>query len=228
MKIGTTDRIQDIAPTLVENFTEFEVEKTVYEKYIEKRENYKKHIGIASKYFFYHLHDSDILNLKRINGKDLFLQVNDFSTLEFACALIDKKELNIKKETLKFPLEIISKNTKHLSLNIVELDGKIYPCRFRQLNEYLYEEIISWENNHIEIAFDLWKHNVNQCRFLLLLACEKLEFLEKQKTAWIEYFGTTYDDYYQIFEKERHEGRFLSDYSQCEKLIEEIEKNHSR
>ena len=226
MKIGTEDTIQEIAPTLVENFTEIDVEKAVYENYIKKIKNYKNSIGIAAKYFFYNLHDSEILSLKKVSRKDLFLQVNDFSTLEFACALIDNKKLNINKKDLKFPLELISKNTKHLSLNIVKLDGKIYPCRFRQLNEYLYEEIISWEENHIEIAFDLWKQDTNLSRFLLLLVCEKLEFVEKQKSAWLGYFGTEYDCYYLAFEKARDEGVFLNDYSQCKKMIEEIEKNN--
>ena len=126
MKIGTTNKIQDLAPTFVENFTYCELPESVYECYEEKIEGYKKRIGKVAKYFFHHSHDSDILEIKKVNRKDLLLRLNDFSTLEFACALIDKKGLNVNKESLVFPIEFISSGTTHLSLNSVEESVEIY------------------------------------------------------------------------------------------------------
>ena len=226
MKIGTSNKIQDVAPTFVENFTYSELSKSVCSAYETKIEDYKKRIGKAGKYFFYHSHDSDILEIKKTNRKDLLLRLNDLSTLEFACALIDKKGLDIDKTSLEFPVEFISSGTTHLSLNTVdETRGEIYPCRFRQLSEYLYEEILVWEKGHIEIAFDLWKHNSinNNHRYLLLLSCKQLKINEYQSEAWRKFFGDTYKAYYDYFETERNVGRWLSDYSLCEKLIDEIE-----
>ena len=40
---------------------------------------------------------------------------------------------------------------------------------------------------------------------------------------WEKFFGDTYNAYYDYFETERNVGRWLSDYSLCEKLIDEIE-----
>jgi len=73
--------------------------------------------------------------IKKINHRELLLRLNDISTLEFACALIDKKGLNINKASLIFPVEFISSGTNHLSLNVVGIDGEIHPCRFRQLED---------------------------------------------------------------------------------------------
>ena len=66
MKIGTTHKIQDLAPTFVEDFTDYEISESVYNTYREKIEDYKRRTGKAAKYFFHHSHDSDILEIKKI------------------------------------------------------------------------------------------------------------------------------------------------------------------
>jgi hypothetical protein len=213
--------IKELAPTFVENYTDENVPKSVYENYTKKIEKYKEYIGTGSKYFFGHLHDSDILVCKNDNG-NLYLKVNEMATFEFACALIDKMKLKINKQKIIFPLEIISEHTNHLSLNIVDIDGKIYENKFVKLNEYLYEEIIEWNNENIKIAFDLWSHKLKQNRHLLILSCEKLIISEKQSIYWKKYFGEEYNKYYDIFLEKRNKGEYLSDYSLCEKLIDKI------
>ncbi len=225
MKIEETNKIQKLAPILVEHFMDWEVAKSEWDLYREKIEKYKQYIGLAQKYFFYNSHDSDILSLKKINKNDLQFILNDISTLEFAYALINKKGLDIGECKLEFPIEITSKGTKHLSLNTVdENSGDIHPCKLRKLNEYLYEEIITREENKIEIAFDLWSNKKNPAnRYLLLLSCMQLHIEEKQSVAWQKYFGDVYDDYYKYFTMKRDQGVFLSDYSLCEKLIDEYE-----
>jgi len=219
MKIGTTDKIQELAPTLADVFTGSESPESVRDTYQKRATVYKKRIGINAKYFFGHTHDWKILEIKKINRKDLFLRLNDYATLEFAKVLIERKRLKICKENLEFPIEFITSGTTHLSLNTVKKQGKIYPCRFRQLDDYLYEEILVWDENHIEIAFDFWKRG----NFLLLLSCRQLEIKEYQNQAWREYFGNKFDDYYMYFETERNKGRFLTSHSHCKILIDEIE-----
>jgi hypothetical protein len=202
MNIGN---IKDLAPTFIENYTDETVPRTVYKKYEDKIENNKKHIGTASKYFFGHLHDSDILSIKNNKG-NLYLKLNEMATLEFACALIDKLKLKINKSKIIFPLEIVSENTSHLSLNVVDTNGKIYENEFIGLNEYLFEEIIEWTEENIKIAFDLWSSKIKygidgieRNRYLLLLSCKKLTVNEMQHEYWNKYFGTEYDKYYNTF-----------------------------
>lgn len=221
MKIGTTNRIQKLAPSLLGTFTEIEVPDYIRatHTYHEKIEVYKNRNEQVTKYFSGQMHDWSILEMKKINRKDLFLRLNDYSTLEFAYALIRKKGLSINESELMFPIEFNSSGTIHLSLNTVGNEGTISPCRFRQMQDYLYEEILVWEENQIEIAFNFWKRN----SFLLLLSCSHIEIKEYQGQAWREFFGKKYDVYYHYFETERNKGRFLTDYSLCQLLIDEIE-----
>ena len=213
--------IKELAPTFVENFTDENVPKSIYKDYYKKIEKFKKYIGLGSKYFFGHLHDSKILECKSNNG-NLYLKINEMATLEFACALIEKFNLKIDISKITFPLEIISENTSHLSLNTVDMDGRIYESKFVKLHEYLYEEIIECNNDNIKIAFDLWTNKLKQNRYLLIVSCKKLIINEEQHMYWKKYFGEEYSKYYETFLKERSKGKYLSDYSLCEKLIEKI------
>jgi hypothetical protein len=220
MNIGQIDNIKDSAPTLAENYIDEEISKNIYKEYSEKIEYYKTIVGIGRKYFFYHLHDSKILSLKTESG-NLHLILDDIATIEFACALIDKYKMKINKMKINFPLEIRTEETEHLSLNVVDINGKIYKNKFVKLNEYLYEEIIEWNEKYIEIAFDLWSSKGK--RYLLLLCCKRIKIIEKQKEYWDKYFGDKYNNYYNRFLEELDKGEYLSDYSLCEKLIEKIE-----
>ena len=213
--------IKELVPTFVENFTDENVNKSVYENYGKKIAKYKEYIGIGSKYFFGHLHDSYILECKNSNG-NLYLKINEMATLEFACAIIEKMKLKIDRSKIIFPLEIMSENTNHLSLNTVDIDGRIYENKFVKLHEYLYEEIIEWTNDNIKIAFDLWANKLKQNRYLLLLSCKKLIINEEQSKYWKKYFGEEFNKYYDIFLEERNKGNYFSDYSLCEKLVEKI------
>jgi hypothetical protein len=188
MKIGKYNNIKDLAPTFIENFTENDVSKNIYTEYANKIEMYKNDIGIFNKYFFYHLHDSKIISLENIHN-NLYLRLNDMATFEFACALIDKFSLKINRSRMIFPLEIISEETVHLSLKSVDINGTLCENKFVDLKEYLYEEIIEWNKNNMEIAFDLCNMNLTPYRYVLLLHCKKLIINENQNEYWEKYFG---------------------------------------
>jgi hypothetical protein len=221
MKIGLFNNIKNLAPTLAENFVDEEISKNIYTEYSNKIGYYRNIIGIGSKYFFGHLHDSTILSLK-IKDNNLRLLLDDISTYEFACALIDKMKLKNDMLNMKFPLEIRTEGTKHLSLNIVDTEGNLYKNKFVKVKEYLYEEIIDWSNENIEIAFDLWSKP--GCRYLLLVSCKKVKFIENQNKYWEKYFGEKYNEYYEYFINERNKGKYLSDYMLCKELINKIAK----
>ena len=227
MKIGFLDNIKELAPTLSTNFVDEEENfhakfHQIHKEYQQKIEKIKQKMGIGAKYFLGHLHDSKILSSK-IKDNNLSLILNDMATLQFACALIDKMGLKINKSKMKFPLEIKTKETTHLSLNIVDDNGKIFGNEFFKLKEYLYEEIIAWTDENIEIAFDLWDtKKMPTPRYLLLVACKKIEFIEGQDKYWKKYFGDKYNSYYQYFLNERNNGEYLSDYSLCKQFIDKI------
>jgi hypothetical protein len=73
----------------------------------------------------------------------------------FARALIDKNKLKVNKSKIIFPLEIVFKEIKYLSTNLEDANGILHKCSFLKVDTYLYEEIISWDNDNIEIVFDL-------------------------------------------------------------------------
>jgi hypothetical protein len=227
MKIGNYANIKDLALTLAGNFIEEEIPQNVlneiYEEYKERIEIYRNGIGIGNKYYFGHLHDSPILSLKKIKG-NMHLKLNDISTLEFACALIEKMKLKINIRKLVFPLEIISEETKYFSSNIVDVNGNVYEDKLMKVTEYLYEEIIEWTDENKEIAFDLWTGKLKPRRILLLLSCKNLKIIEGQKEYWKKYFGEEYNEYYDVFVKERNNGEYLSDYSLCIRFLEKIIK----
>jgi hypothetical protein len=167
-----------------------------------------------------HLHDGEVLSLKKIKG-NLYLKLNDFTTFVFACALIDKMRLGINKEKIIFPLEIKSEGTKYLTLNTVETNGILHKKYFVKLKRYLYDEIIEWNENNIEIVFDFWRKRSIR-GYLLLLSCTNIKIVESQHEYWEKYFGEKYNKYYNYFINERNKGTFLSDYSLCVKLINKM------
>ena len=221
--------LRDLARTLFEEFACEDPSEIIRNEYNDKIKNYKKHIGIGSKYFFGHLHDSHILSCM-VNKGNLHLKINEIATCNFAYALIEKMNLKINPRKLIFPLEIISENTDHLSLNIVDKNGKIFENDFVKLNDYISEEIIECTENNIKIAFNLYSKNAKyafgeyiNCRnYLLLLSCSKLTMTEKQHIYWERYFGDKYDKYYNLFLEERKKERPLSDSYLCMKFLEEI------
>jgi hypothetical protein len=93
MKIGTTNNIKDLAPTLAEKYTEEEMDENIHGKYNKRIECYKNIMGSRSKYFFGSLHDAKIFSLKVKSG-NLHLTLNDCATHQFSRALIEKMKLN--------------------------------------------------------------------------------------------------------------------------------------
>jgi hypothetical protein len=210
--------LKDLAPTLVGDFTCEDTSDIIFNEYNNKVNKYKKNIEIGSKYFFGHLHDSNILSCK-INKGNLYLKLNEIATYNFAYELIKKMELKINIRKMIFPLEIISENTNELSLNIIDKKGKIFKNKFIKLDEYISEEIIEWTDKNIKIAFNLWSKRIKykfddyiNCKnYLLYLSCNQLKINEMQNIYWKKYFGNKYDKYYNIFLEERNKGKAISD-----------------
>lgn len=235
MKIGTSAYIQDIAPTLAHCFIEsFDCVQdiSIRNAYYKRFNILDERFGLQRMRFGGHLHDSYVLSREKTDDR-FTLWLNDVATCDLARALCDKKGLSISSE-VEFLLGIAASDIRHLSFNSVnKLSGRMIPCYPRKSWQYIREEIISWDENGIEIAIDLIggqtrihrsaSRRFSKNRTLLLIACGHLSVDECQDTAWRAYFGHDLDDYYNLFKYKRDEGMFVSDYTQCCKVIDEFD-----
>jgi hypothetical protein len=236
LKIGTSEYIQDIAPTLAHCYIkdlDFEQGADARNAYYERFKTLDERYRLSRMRLGGRLHDSYVLSREKTDDRYV-LWLNDVATLDFAGALRDKKGLQINDE-MEFPLGIVARDVKRLSLCAVnERSGRIMPCCHAKLWQYLYEEIISWDESGVEIAFVLVSDQIRvsgrsrrqfrNAHALMLIACGHLGIDdEMQDEAWHKYFGRDFDDYYSFFKRKRDEGVFLSDYTECRKLIDEFE-----
>ena len=235
MKIGASAYIQDIAPTLAHCYLanpDWESESGIRNAYHERFKMLDERYGLSRMRFGGHLHDSYVLSREKTDDKYI-LWLNDVATRDFAGAVCDKKGIQFNDD-MEFPLGIVASDVKHVSLCAVnKRSGRIMPCRHAKLHEYLLEEIISWDEDSVEIAFVLtgWQIHVpgrsrkefRNAHSLLLISCGQLSIDEKQDAAWQKYFGHDCDDYYAFFKRKRNEGVFLSDYSECCELIDKFD-----
>ncbi len=216
-------KIQEIAPYLADIFIDFEQSQNDQERY---RELYNKSASRLGKYFDYlpRLHDCWFIETKLTKNR-FEMKLNDFTTHVFADALIKKKKIKIDEDKLIFPLSIDFEIT-NLTFNKVDEDtGIITEIEPTEIHEYLYEEILSVDTNNIELAIVVWKENMDKAgeQILILLSVKEVILTEFQDEYWQKLFGNKYSHYYQYFKSQLGEGRYLSDQSLCEELIEEYE-----
>ncbi len=87
-------------------------------------------------------------------------------------------------------------------------------------------------SDQVEIAFELWHDNQDEDlpgeRILMIVSARELKLTENQDKAWSKVFGNTYDDYYQYFKEQFESDRYVSDYTECLKLIDEYEQKFKK
>jgi len=219
-----TRNIQDIAPLLADHFMDAENNATTFELNKQLVTNNTQRLGLYHKYLGL-LHDSWFI--KTSITKDKFsITLNDFTTHVFSDVIVDKKKLNINHDRLVFPLQIDFEIT-NLTFNTVDEDGNIKNIEPTNINEYLYEQIISIDEDRIEIGLVVWKDEINDESgqyILVLLSVKNIVVSEFQHNAWVEIFGNAYDNYYKYFRMQFEIGRYLSDQSHCYELYDEYEK----
>ena len=219
-----TRNIQDIAPLLADHFMDAENNATTFELNKQLVTNNIQRLGLYHKYLGL-LHDSWFI--KTSITKDKFsITLNDFTTHVFSDVIVDKKKLNISHDRLVFPLQIDFEIT-NLTFNTVDEDGNIKNIEPTNINEYLYEQIISIDEDRIEIGLVVWKDEINDESgqyILVLLSVKNIVVSEFQHNAWVEIFGNAYDNYYKYFRMQFEIGRYLSDQSHCYELYDEYEK----
>ena len=226
MKSKTQLNIKEIAPYLEKDFIGLKKSDFDFSAYNEFLNNHEHVIGQFRKYMISRLHDSPILE-SSFNELSFKIQLNDFATMCFADALIIRKELQISTDKLVFLLDLQFIGIKKIAYFLVDDDGFLSPIDFVKTDEYLYEQITSIDGDGLEIVFHLWKtRNLPDDidgRIIVQIQAQKLIINEQQDVTWIQLFGNQFDDYYNYFKTEFNKGRYLSDYSQCLKLIDEFD-----
>lgn len=217
--------ILTVAPFLADDFVEaseivFDVDQ--YQQFIQDN---KQRFGLFGKYLICKFHDSWVIETN-ITDKLFSITLNDFSTHVFADAIVEKKNLDIEHEKLVFPIRLDFKTESKVTFNEVDDDGNLTEINPVKLDEYLYEQITSIDNNKVELAFTFWKtfqEDKPGQRFVLLLTATEIVVTEKQDLAWQQIFGSDFDNYYQYFKKHFDSDRYVSDQHRCLELIDEYD-----
>jgi hypothetical protein len=213
--------IVDIAPQLAYHFID-DAET------IDNSEILKLNKDRIGKYYEYLglLHDSWILKTT-LTPQNFLLNLNNFTTHVFADALIAKKKLKVEDDKLVFKVDL-DFEIESITFNTVDDDGFITTIKPVNADEYLCEDIISIQDELIEIGLIVW---VSSCgskpgqSILILIKANSISLIEHQAKDWEAVFGKEFDKYYNRFKAELLKGTFLSDQSRCEKLIDEIDGN---
>jgi hypothetical protein len=218
------NRIQEIAPILAEHLIEFENDSETIKNYYEYLNSHSQRLGLYYKYLPL-LHDSWFIETKLTENKFEII-LNEYTTFIFATALNHKKSLKINHDKLVFPSQIDFTKLSEISFNEVDENGIIHEIKQTRIDEYLYEQIISINQESIDIGLIAWKENKDRPgqEILILMKFEDFIITELQNKNWERVFGDEYKEYYNYFKSQLQIGRYLSDQSICEELIDEFEK----
>src|SRR5690606_29598361 len=176
-------------------FVDLEIDATTFEKNNKLVADNAQRLGLYHKYLGL-LHDSWFIETN-ITTDQFSITLNDFTTHVFSDVIVDKKKLNIDHDKLVFPIQVDFKTT-NLTFNTVDEDGSIQTIKPTTIDEYLYEQIISIDNEKIEIGLVVWKNRIKKKpgqHILILLTVKNIILTELHANAWTEIFGNAYDNY---------------------------------
>jgi hypothetical protein len=219
--------IQQIAPFLADDFVDLDEPIFDIAKYSKFLEDNSDQLGNLNKYLIGKLHDSWITSFK-LDEEKIQIDLNDFSTHVFSDAIVKKIEIKIDHDKLVFPVTIELKGDLKVEFFQVEENGDLKTIDQISFSEYLGEQLLKLNPDQLEIAFELWHDNPDEDlpgeRILMIVSAKELKLTENQDMAWNEIFGNNYDDYYQYFKQQFESDRYVSDYSECLKLVDEYEQ----
>jgi hypothetical protein len=219
--------ILTIAPLLAKNFVDLQESIFDTKEYNNFLSQNSEILGLLNKYLIGKLHDSWIINLEKTSDK-LRVRLNDFSTHVFADAIVEKFNIDIEHDKLVFPVSIELQGDLKIEFNQVDEKGNLHKTEQISVDEYLGEQVTILSKEQKEIVFELWHSNENDDlpgeRILLIASANELKLIEEQEEAWNQIFGNEYDEFYQYFKDQFESDRYVSDYSECLKLVDEFEK----
>lgn len=219
--------IRTIAPFLAEDFVDMDDPIFDMDKYSVLLTENSNRLKKFRKYLIWILHDSWITDIE-IKSDKFEMKLNDFSTHVFADAIVEKFKIDVDHDKLDFPVIIELNGNLNIEFFRVKENGDIESIDQITVDEYLGEQILKLNNDLIEIAFELWHSNPNEDlpgkRILMIASAKEINLAENQKKAWKAIFGNKYDDYYQYFKEQFERDRYVSDYTECLKLVDEYDE----
>lgn len=225
--MNTEKNILTIAPLLADDFIDLDEQIFDTDKYSEFLKQNDFRLGIFKKYLICKLHDSCIIDILQQDDK-LTIILNDFSTYVFADAIIDKFKLNIDSDNILFPIQIEFADILSIDYYKVDDNGRLDKIEPVKLDEYLYEQVTKISEDKIEIVFNFWKSNINQDKpgesIIVIASARQLKITENQDKSWRELFGDTYNDFFNYFKEQFDSDRYVSDFHECLKLIDEFKQ----
>ncbi|MCB9261775.1 MAG: hypothetical protein H6607_05310 [Flavobacteriales bacterium] len=221
-----TRNIKEIAPFLADDFVDLDQPIFDFAQYSKFLDDNSDQLGNLKKYLIGKLHDSWITSFK-LGDEKLLIDLNDFSTHVFSDAIVERLDIKINHDKLVFPVTLEFMGNVKVEFFQVEENGDLIEIDQISFSEYLGEQLLKLNPNRIEIAFELWHDNPGKDlpgdRILAMVSAKELKLIENQDKAWNEIFEKTYDNYYQYFKEQFESDRYVSDYSECLKVIDEFE-----
>jgi hypothetical protein len=177
------NKIQDIAPLLADDFVDFDVNTKTRKKYLKLVTDNSLRLGVYKKYLGL-LHDSRVISTN-VTKEKFSITLNDFTTHVFADVIVDRQKLKIEHDNLVFPIQIDFEIT-NLTFNTVDESGNIKNIEQTNFDDYLYEQIISVDNDIIEVGLVVWKNGIKNERgqhILILISAKDILLTELQDKA---------------------------------------------
>lgn len=190
-----------------------------YASFISSENNFDE---ITKQYFGGRLHDSWVEKIS-YQSDQMSIVLNEFSSHCFADAIVEGFNLNIPHKKLIFPVALNFSKIKNISISWVNGNSKIIPLNkekfIPKLSEFLYDQIITLEENKISLGMLFWSGlKGNKSDLLLQVECEKVNVDESQREAFIKIFGDKYLDLFDLYWAEKQSGNYF-DYSTAIELI---------
>jgi len=143
--------------------------------------------------------------------------------------LLEKHDLKIKHEALNFPLVLnFSGNLSYRAYTVVDgSDGDLKPMYIGTLNEelpktqqYLYEQILELDAEHIKMAFALWNW---EGKYLILeVSANNFSLEENQTENWNTVFEGKYQEELEHFEQLRFSAYQDMGIAKCREILKQF------
>ena len=184
MRIGESNNIRDITPILGSVFIRnIQQPDSVMADYIDNYNTKRLALGSLAKYFNNQMSDYEVMAINKENDI-IKIVINDLNYSLMAEDFVRENKPDFDLSETKFPFSFLFHGIKHFTINDVDETGE-----FKEIPDYsivsntqiLFDQLIYFDNNTIEIGFSLWKYIGGKGKnFLLLISANKCEVYETQ------------------------------------------------
>ncbi|TGK37234.1 hypothetical protein [Leptospira andrefontaineae] len=194
----TTNNLASLCPTLIDIFTDQEVNNSEIDSYNRRLSDARGSLGRFSNYIA-KLHDSSFKLISNLNSNMVVL-MKDKGLSEKADKIAEENSINMREA--EFPLTIRFLDCLNVRLYKVTDKGFLKRANPNELAlnyTYLYDELIEVKSGRVLLAIVIFRESFRRIRDpfrILLIDTSKIEIIEDHENLWKSYF----------------DGRFLNDF----------------